>query len=101
MSMPEMIFLIAVTVILPISVLSLLFSYQKARLKAKRSASENELTTSELQHMIDSAVTEATAELQDRVYLLEERLRLLGPASDDLPDHDTGSSKTLGRVTRE
>jgi hypothetical protein len=101
MNMPEMLFLIAVTVILPISVLSLLFSYQKARLKAKRSASENELTTSELQHMIDGAVTAATAELQDRVYMLEERLRLLGPASDDVPEQDTGSSKTLGRVTRE
>ena len=96
-----MIFLIAVTVILPLSVLSLIFNYQKARLKAKRSAAENELTTTELQHMIDGAVADATAELQDRVYLLEERLRLLGPASDDVPEQDTGSSKTLGRVTRE
>jgi len=100
MNMPEMIFLIAVTVILPISILSLLFSYQKARLKAKRSASENELTTSELQHMIDGAVADANADLQDRVYLLEERLKLLGPASDDVTEENTGSSKTLGRVTR-
>ena len=96
-----MIFLIAVTVILPLSVLSLIFNYQKARLKAKRSAAENELTTTELQHMIDGAVADATAELQDRVYLLEERLRLLGPASGDVAEENTGSSKTLGRVTRE
>jgi hypothetical protein len=97
-----MIFLIAVTVILPITVLSILFSYQKARLKAKYNASDRELTTSELQNMIDGAVAEATSGLEDRVEMLEEELRLLGPGSQ----HSTreaarAGSKTLGSVTRE
>lgn len=98
-----MIFLIAVTVVLPISILSLLFSYQKARLRAKSGATGNELTTSELQQMIDGAVSEATVELQDRVALLESQVRLLGPARDGEEDREEtrATSKTLGSITRE
>jgi len=101
MSLPEMIFLVAVTVVLPITVLSILFSYQKARLKARRVASDNELTTSELRHMIDGAVAEATTELENRVELLEDKLRLLGPGSQDGSDQERPASKTLGEITRE
>lgn len=96
-----MIFLVAVTVILPISVLSLLFSYQKARLKAKGSSGTKELTTSELQEMIDTAVAEATIELTSKVEELERGLRLLSPGSSDALDETQPSSKTLGNVTRE
>lgn len=101
MDLPEMIFLIAVTVILPISVLSLLFSYQKARLKSKQARTDNELTTSELQNMIDAAVMDATAELQERVESLEDRLRLLGPAAEQVETAERPSSKTMGGMTRE
>lgn len=101
MSFPEMIFLIAVTVVLPITVLSILFSYQKARLRAKRLSSENELTTSELQHMIDGAVADATAELEDRIELLEDKLKLLGSGSEDSTGEHRTHSKTIGEITRE
>ena len=101
MNVPDMIFLIAVSVVLPISVLTLLFSYQKTRLKAKRSTGENELTTSELQGMIDGAVVDATAELEQRVESLEQQLLLLGPASQDEATPVDAGSKTLGGITRE
>ncbi len=101
MDLPEMIFLIAVTVILPISVLSLLFSYQKARLKSKQTRSDNELTTSELQNMIDAAVFDATAQLQERVEVLEDRLRLLGPAEEPSESMERPSTKTMGGMTKE
>lgn len=98
--MPEMIFLIAVTVVLPLSVLALLFSYQKTRLRAKQSASDNELTTSELRGIIDEAVVEATVELEERVAALEQQVRLIGPSSERASDAAAGS-KTLGTLTRE
>jgi hypothetical protein len=102
MDFPEMIFLIAVTVILPISVLYLLFSYQTARIKAKKAGvSENELTTSELEHMIEEAVTDATAELQERVDLLESQLRLLNPSREGEESRQIEGSKTMGSVTKE
>lgn len=100
MTLPEMIFLVAVTVILPISVLSLLFSYQKARLRSKRAPSESELTTSELRGMIEETVSDATAELQQRVESLEHQFRLLAPPTGDQSAEEPVVSKTLGGIER-
>lgn len=76
MSEEELVFLIAVTVVMPILALLIILNYQKARLKIKREHADQSLTTSELNTLIDESVSEATAPLNERMAELEERLRL-------------------------
>jgi hypothetical protein len=103
----ELVFLVAVTVIMPIAVLWIILNYQKARLKAKEYKSDNSLTTSELNSMIDESVAAATDPLDERIRQLEKQLLLLEPGAegtiqDDLDQAETEAekipSKTLGRT---
>lgn len=104
----ELVFLISVTVIMPLVALWIILSYQKARLKAKEKDVENSLTTSELSAMIDESVTEATESLYERVAKLEKQLRLIEPpppasvqdefsASDQEDTRAKAPAKTLGK----
>ena len=102
MSQEELIFLIFVTVIMPVVMLKIILNYQKDRLKAKGAQADKSLTTSELNDLIDESVIEATAPLNDRVNELEQRMRLLDPArptiQDELGEAEEAPAKTLGKT---
>ena len=105
MSEEELVFLISVTVIMPIVALWIILNYQKARLKAKEAEADNSLTTSELNSLIDESVAAATEPLDDRIRELERQLRLIesGPQQTVQEELDqTGAeqspTKTLGRT---
>ena len=105
MSQEELVFLIAVTVIMPIVALWIILNYQKARLQAKQARNNDDsLTTTELEELIDESVAKATAGLQDRVEALEGTLNEIeAPKSaiqDDLDafdDSEPARAKTLGK----
>lgn len=112
MSDQELVFLIAVTVVMPIVALWIIFSYQKARLKFRadqqRATDDNSLTTSELSSLIDESVASATTPLVERIELLEAQIgnSESTPAAPKL-DLETGFEeepeaeepiKTLGRT---
>jgi hypothetical protein len=103
----ELVFLVAVTVIMPIAVLWIILNYQKARLKAKEFRADNSLTTSELNSIIDESVAAATEPLDERIRDLERQLRLIdsgpgGTIQDELEQTKAevaeAPSKTLGRT---
>ena len=56
MSQEEVIFLISVTVVMPILALWIILNYQKARMKIKREQADQSLTTAELSSLIDESV---------------------------------------------
>ena len=104
MSEEELVFLIAVTVVMPILALLIILNYQKARMKIKREHADQSLTTSELNALIDESVSEAAAPLNERMAKLEEQLRLSGSdlrIDQSEPGETTqedGRFKTLGRT---
>ena len=102
MGQEELIFLIFVTVIMPIVMLKIILNYQKDRLKVKSAQSDKSLTTSELDELIDESVIDATAGLNDRISVLEQRMRLLDPArptiQDELDEAEEVPVKTLGKT---
>jgi ABC-type phosphate transport system auxiliary subunit len=106
MTEEELIFLISVTVIMPILALWIIVGYQKARLKHKRTQPDRSLTTTELDDMIEQSVHAATTELHDRIDQLEEKVRQLDPTNrtrrieleEEAPDEEDRPAKTLGRT---
>jgi hypothetical protein len=108
MSEQEMIFLISVTVIMPIVALWIIVGYQKSRLKIKQNQPDRSLTTTELEDMIQESVSAATAPLHDRIEQLEHRISETGQSAPeagpmqvegDLAAGDVEQpAKTLGRA---
>ena len=104
MSEEELVFLIAVTVVMPVLALWIILNYQKARLKIKRDQADKSLTTSELNSLIDESVASATVPLNDRMAELEEQLHLIGPAlqmNQEFDGEDLSEDapvKTLGKT---
>ncbi len=103
MSEEELVFLIAVTVVMPILALFIILNYQKARLKIKREHAGQSLTTSELNTLIEESVEAATVPLNDRVARLEKLLQPHEPAMLDEAERDEVTSedvrfKALGRT---
>lgn len=105
----ELVFLLSVTVIMPLVALWIILSYQKARLKAKGKDADTSLTTSELSAMIDESVQEATESLNERIAKLEEQMQLIEPGrsasiQDELSESEGEESpaqtpaKTLGKT---
>ena len=105
MSEEELIFLVMVTVVMPVAMAWLIFNYQKARMKIKQGSNENSLTTSELDSLIDDSVHQATGPLHDRLDELERKMLLLDtahPSIQDALDADPpvqeAPAKTLGKA---
>lgn len=108
MNEQELIFLVSVTVVLPILALWIILSYQKTQLKYRRKANERSLTTSELDDLIEDSVTAATRPLVDRIERLEKRLgtrdegddekRLSIDLEKDVSEEFDAPSKTLGKT---
>ncbi len=81
--------LMSLTVLLPLGVVKLMMDFKRARLelKGQDAPTSNSLTTSELKAMIREAVEEVSAPLRDRIERLEEQrpAPLLGAALEDEP----------------
>ena len=103
MNEQELLFLVSVTVIMPILALWIIVSYQKTRLKYKKTQTDDSLTTSELNTLIEDSVATATAPLLERIEAMESRLEA-GRIEIDLQEESGQSvaqsdapTKTLGK----
>jgi hypothetical protein len=108
----EFIFLLSVTVLLPLTILKTVVDYKKSRLEAERDrgpGTDAGVTVGELKKMLAEVVREANAPLVERIEALErereglpppEPRGLLADVEDEWAEHEREAEKSVGRRVR-